>query len=88
MGKLTINDLPSRDQVSTPPTENEVMSWMTCIAMPLLKTYRDGVLMTSKEWEDKFDFQAAIDHLEWLRGLQLTIGMMAEVIGAGVDADD
>ena len=48
----------------------------------ILDAYADGILRTRGEWSEHLDLQAAVNHLEWCRGLRISIGMMAELIDA------
>ncbi len=47
--------------------------------------YREGehLNQTPDIRDDDIDYQAAINHLKWLRGLELTEPQMAEVFEAG-----
>lgn len=69
--------------------QSRVIDRATREAVFLLHTRRVLVSLTvDYEIVDRvFDYQAAIDHLEWLRGLRLSTGNMAEVLSAGMTGE-
>ena len=73
-----MSDLPTREAWKGQPNS-------AVIGFAIADAYACGDLMTREEFYDSLDVAAAINHLEWLRGLQLTTGSMAEVLSASVD---
>ncbi len=82
-----VTNLPTRPQngwcVCTHPVDHHSYSKKRCLTDCGCK--KADVLMTREEFYASLDVAAAINHLEWLRGLQLTTGSMAEVLSASVD---
>ena len=81
-----MSELPTREESRTrsrPDLANTTARWYDAV----MSAYETSILKTEAEWLAGLDYQAAINHLEYLRGFRIGQGGMAEVISAAVDGE-